>query len=73
MMEARLELELNEPEASYKAIRQDLRDSKRAKFDLTPLDEELVAEVEAESLGVLRGSVNTILKLSKLSDKILGD
>jgi tRNA threonylcarbamoyladenosine modification (KEOPS) complex Pcc1 subunit len=71
-MKASLELDVDEPGQVRAAIDPDLQDSDRVSFQ-TSADTQLHVDIEADSLGVLRGALNTVMRLSKLSTKFRGD
>lgn len=70
-MRADLGLDIEDPRAVMAAVRPDLTDSERISFDIAVDDDELQISVGADSLGVLRGGVNTALMLTKLSEKTM--
>lgn len=70
-MRADLGLDIEDPGAVMAAVRPDLTDGQRISFDIAVDSDELQIGVEADSLGVLRGGVNTALMLTKLSEKTM--
>ncbi len=71
-MKASLELDVDNARDVYRVVEPDLQDSGRVSFDVS-VDESLQVDVEADSLGALRGALNTATKLSKLGSRMLGD
>ncbi|MDY6789303.1 MAG: KEOPS complex subunit Pcc1 [Candidatus Nanohaloarchaea archaeon] len=69
-MEATLELDLSNPEKVLDAVKPDLQDSDRLKFDVS-IDDSIQLKLRSKSLGVLRGGINTAMKLVKLSKKLM--
>ena len=69
---AELEFELDHPEKVCDSLVPDLSDSGRVVFE-TSIDEGLNVSVEADSLGSMRGGLNTVMRLVKLSEKFMGD
>ncbi len=67
-----MEFDLDNEEKICSSVEPDLVDSERVKFDVNRRDF-LEVEIEADSLGSFRGSLNTATKLVKLSSKIIGD
>lgn len=70
-MNAELALDMSDIETVRKAVSPSLRDSGKVRFDVGA-GEALAIAVEADTLGALRGGVNTALMLSRLSDKFIG-
>lgn len=70
-MRADLALDIEDPDGVMAAVRPDLTDSQRIAFDVAVDGDELHIGVEADSLGVLRGGINTALMLTKLSEKTM--
>lgn len=70
--EAVLDLEFDEPGKVFKAVSPDLTDSDRVKFEVFE-ENGLNIKVKADSLGSLRGGLNTAMRLVKISKKFLGD
>ena len=69
---AELEFDLDHPEKVQSSVAPDLSDSGRVVFD-TWMDDGLNVSVEADSLGSMRGALNTVMRLVKLSEKFMGD
>ncbi|MDY6777437.1 MAG: KEOPS complex subunit Pcc1 [Candidatus Nanohaloarchaea archaeon] len=66
-MEAELHLDVVQPQKVRESIGSDLRDSDRVTYRIDTDGSGLTINVEAASLGVLRGALNTAMKLTKLS------
>lgn len=69
-MNASLELTVSRPEQVRDAIVPSFRDSGVVAYNVSA-DDMLHVDIEAETLGQLRGAVNTALMLVKLSDNVL--
>lgn len=65
---ATLDLAVADPTYVKAAIEPDLQDSDRIGFDVSA-DEQLHVTVQAETLGVIRGGLNTAMKLVKLATR----
>ncbi|MDY6771696.1 MAG: KEOPS complex subunit Pcc1 [Candidatus Nanohaloarchaea archaeon] len=70
-MEATLRLDVDKPEKVHTAIKPDLGGSDRVSFDVSVDDDNVVIDIETDSLGVLRGTLNTTTRLTKLSSKFV--
>lgn len=63
---ATLDLDVDDPAYVEQAISHDLQDSDRISFDIES-DDTVHITVSAQTLGVLRGGMNTAMQLSKLA------
>jgi tRNA threonylcarbamoyladenosine modification (KEOPS) complex Pcc1 subunit len=70
-MRATLDLDVEDPEQVYRAIDPDLVGSDRVSFDVSHDGDAVHIDIEAESLGVLRGSLNTATQLTKLGSRFV--
>jgi len=70
-MRASLDLDVEDPEMVYQAIDPDLTGSDRVDFDVSQDGDTVHIDIEADSLGVLRGSLNTATQLTKLSSRFV--
>jgi tRNA threonylcarbamoyladenosine modification (KEOPS) complex Pcc1 subunit len=68
-MQASFQLDVEHPEAIRRTVEPDLQDSDRVTFTTSVDDDALRIDVQADTLGVLQGAVNTALRLTKLSSK----
>ncbi len=70
-MRASLDLDVEYPEMVHAAIAPDLNGSDRVTFDVSQDGDTVHIDIEADSLGVLRGSLNTVTQLTKLSSRFV--
>lgn len=70
-MKSTVEIETENAEKIKKSIEQSLRTDDRVKYILHVEDDKLKVKVETDSIGVLRGSTDTVFRLAMTSKKIL--
>lgn len=70
-MRASLELDVKDPAMVHAAIDPDLNGSDRVAFDVSQDGDAVHIDIEADSLGVLRGSLNTATQLTKLGSRFV--
>lgn len=72
-MKSTVEIDTDKAETVKRSVEQSLQTDDRVSYSLKAEDSKLKVKVETDSVGVLRGSTDTVFRLLMTSKKILED
>lgn len=72
-VDATLELDIEQPGMVARSVTPSLTDSERVAFESEHDESCLTVHVTADSLGTLRGGVNTALRCVKTGNRVIGE